>query len=63
MTLISIEVNSFHNFRYRVNIWKNLIPLAHDNEDNIEAFCNPKKDYRNVWHPEREVDRWIVIAN
>ena len=44
------EVNSFHNFSIpRKYLGKNLIPLAHDNEDNIEAFCNPKKkkDYRN----------------
>ena len=52
------EVNSFHNFSIpRKCLGKNLLPLAYDNEDNIEAFYNQKKKIIGImWHPEREVD-------
>jgi len=50
------EVNSFHNFAIpRKKLGKRLIPLAHDTEDNIEAFYHPKDNVLGImWHPERE---------
>ena len=50
------EVNSFHDFTIlRKELGKKLIPLAHDAQDNIEAFYNPKDKVLGImWHPERE---------
>ena len=50
------EVNSFHNYGVpRKNLGKELISLAHDDEDNIEAFYHPKDKILGImWHPERE---------
>ena len=50
------EVNSFHDCVVsRKTLGKELIPLAHDAEDNIEAFCHPKDKVLGImWHPERE---------
>ena len=50
------EVNSFHNCAIsRKNLGKNLIPLAHDTEDYIEAIYHPKDNVLGImWHPERE---------
>ena len=49
------NVNSFHDFAVpRKFLGKNLIPLAHDTEDNIEAFYHPKDKVLGImWHPER----------
>ena len=48
-------VNSFHNCAVpRKFLGKGLIPLAHDNEDNIEAFYHQKDKVLGImWHPER----------
>ena len=50
------EVNSFHDYAVsRKKLGKELIPLAHDAEDNIEAFHHPKDKILGImWHPERE---------
>ena len=50
------EVNSFHDCAVpRKKLGKELIPLAHDAEDNIEAFYHPKDKVLGImWHPERE---------
>ena len=50
------EVNSFHDFAIpRNQLGKELIPLAHDAEDNIEAFHHTKDKVLGImWHPERE---------
>ena len=50
------EVNSFHNFAVsQDNLGAELIPLAYDEEDNIEAFYHPKDRVLGImWHPERE---------
>lgn len=50
------EVNSFHDCAVpRKNLGKELIALAHDAEDNIEAFYHPKDKVLGImWHPERE---------
>ena len=50
------EVNSFHDYAVpRKKMGKELIPLAHDIEDNIEAFYHPiDKVLGIMWHPERE---------
>ena len=50
------EVNSFHDCAVsRSKLGKELIPLAHDAEDNIEAFCHLKDKVLGImWHPERE---------
>ena len=50
------EVNSFHDCAVsRAKLGKELIPLAHDAEDNIEAFCHLKDKVLGImWHPERE---------
>ena len=50
------EVNSFHDCAApRAKLGKELIPLAHDAEDNIEAFYHPKDKVLGImWHPERE---------
>ena len=49
------NVNSFHDFAVpRKFLGKDLIPLAYDNEDNIEAFYHPKDKVLGImWHPER----------
>ena len=49
------NVNSFHDFAVpRKFLGKDLIPLAHDTEDNIEAFYHPKDKVLGImWHPER----------
>ena len=51
-----LEVNSFHDCAVpRAQLGKELIPLAHDAEDNIEAFYHPKDKVLGImWHPERE---------
>ena len=50
------EVNSFHDCAVpRAKLGKELIPLAHDAEDNIESFYHPKDKVLGImWHPERE---------
>jgi putative glutamine amidotransferase len=50
------EVNSFHDCAVpRKKLGKELIPLAHDAENNIEAFYHPKDKILGImWHPERE---------
>ena len=50
------EVNSFHNFAIkREHLGKQLISLACDTEDNVEAVYNPEdKVFGIMWHPERE---------
>jgi N5-(cytidine 5'-diphosphoramidyl)-L-glutamine hydrolase len=52
---IPSEVNSFHDCVVpRKHLGKNLISLAHDAEDNIEAFYHPKDKVLGImWHPER----------
>ena len=52
---IPSEVNSFHDFAVpRKYLGKDLIPLAHDSDDNIEAFYHPKDEVLGImWHPER----------
>lgn len=51
-----LEVNSFHDCAVpRRKLGKELIPLAHDEDDNIEAFYHPKDMTLGImWHPERE---------
>lgn len=46
-------VNSYHGQSIeKVNSF--MIPLAHDEDGNIEAFCHAEKQiYGIVWHPER----------
>ena len=53
---LPLEVNSFHECAVpRKKLGKELIPLAHDGEDNIEAFYHPKDKILGImWHPERE---------
>lgn len=50
------EVNSFHNYAIpRRLLGEELIPLAHDDEGNIEAFHHAKDKVLGImWHPERE---------
>ena len=50
------EVNSFHNYSVpRQFLGKGLVPLAHDIDNNIEAFCHNKDRVLAImWHPERE---------
>ena len=50
------EVNSFHEYAIkRENLGKQLISLAYDAEDNVEAIYNPEdKVFGIMWHPERE---------
>ena len=50
------EVNSYHNCAVlRKQLGKELISLAHDSDDNIEAFYHPKDKVLGImWHPERE---------
>lgn len=50
------EVNSFHGCAIpRSKLGKELIPIAHDSEGNIEAFHHPKDKILGImWHPERE---------
>lgn len=50
------EVNSFHDCAVpRKKLGKELIPLAYDDEDNIEAFYQLKDKVLGImWHPERE---------
>ena len=52
---IPSEVNSFHNYAVpRKYLGKGLISLAHDADDNIEAFYHPKDGVLGImWHPER----------
>ncbi|MBC8298271.1 MAG: gamma-glutamyl-gamma-aminobutyrate hydrolase family protein [Pelagibacterales bacterium] len=52
---IPSEVNSFHDCAVpRKHLGKSLISLAHDAEDNIEAFYHPKDKVLGImWHPER----------
>jgi len=54
---IPSEVNSFHNFGIpRKYLGEDLISLAYDLEDNIEAFYHPKDSILGImWHPEREL--------
>lgn len=49
-------VNSFHHYGILKNdLAKSLTPLAYDEEGNIEAFYNLKKNILGLmWHPERE---------
>ena len=43
---IPSEVNSFHNYAVpRKYLGKGLISLAHDADDNIEAFYHPKDGF------------------
>ncbi|MDB2697182.1 gamma-glutamyl-gamma-aminobutyrate hydrolase family protein [Alphaproteobacteria bacterium] len=53
---IPSEVNSFHDYAVlRKKLGKELIPLAYDAEDNIEAFYHPKDKVLGImWHPERQ---------
>lgn len=50
------EVNSFHDCAVPYKkLAKDLISLAHDSEENIEAFFHPfDKVLGIMWHPERE---------
>ena len=50
------EVNSFHDCAVpRNGLGNDLISLAHDDEDNIEAFYYPQDKILGImWHPERE---------
>lgn len=50
------EVNSFHNYSVpRQFLGKGLVPLAHDIDNNIEAFYHhDDKVLAIMWHPERE---------
>ncbi len=52
---IPSEVNSYHNYGIpRKYLGKGLIPFAHDDDDNIEAFYHPKDKVLGImWHPER----------
>ena len=54
------EINSFHNFAIRrENLGQGLIALAHDTENNVEAFYHPlDKILGMMWHPERET-QWV----
>lgn len=48
------EVNSFHNWGIE-NVGSVLVPLAHDEEGNIEALVHPSEKILGImWHPERE---------
>ncbi len=49
-------VNSFHNWSIPKNLLaKNLIPIAYDNDNNVEAFILKEKKFIGImWHPERE---------
>lgn len=51
------EVNSFHDCTVpRNHLGKDLISLAHDASDNIEALYHPQEKILGImWHPEREV--------
>ena len=51
-----LKVNSFHDCAIsRNDLGKELIALAHDTEDNIEAAYHPEdKVFGIMWHPERE---------
>lgn len=51
-----LKVNSFHDCAIsRNDLGKELIALAHDTEDNIEAAYHPQDKILGVmWHPERE---------
>ncbi len=53
---IPSEVNSFHDCVVsRELLGKDLLPLAHDKEDNIEALYNERDKVLGImWHPERE---------
>jgi N5-(cytidine 5'-diphosphoramidyl)-L-glutamine hydrolase len=50
------EVNSFHDCAVpRKKLGKELISLAHDTDDNIEAFYHSQDKILGImWHPERE---------
>lgn len=49
-------VNSFHNWGIDFKSLSNdLVPIALDHNDNIEAFMHPKKKILGImWHPERD---------
>ena len=51
-----LKVNSYHNWGIRIkDLSEKLIPLALDNEENVEAFVNKEKNIMGMmWHPERE---------
>lgn len=56
-TLISETVNSFHNWGIRhSDLGSNLIPIANDEQGNIEAFVHKNISIAGImWHPEREM--------
>lgn len=49
-------VNSFHNWSIPKSLLaKSLIPIAYDNDGNVEAFILKEKKITGImWHPERE---------
>jgi putative glutamine amidotransferase len=48
------EVSSFHNWGIE-KLGSTLVPLAHDENGNIEALAHPTKRILGImWHPERE---------
>ncbi len=53
---LPLIVNSFHDCAIsRNDLGEELIPIAYDSEDNIEAVCNPHDKILGImWHPERE---------
>ena len=57
-TSFARTVNSYHNYGVEINnLGSSLIPLAFDNEGNIEAFKHKKKKIMGImWHPEREIN-------
>lgn len=54
--LINREVNSFHNWTIAPDqLAEALEPIAHDQENNIEAFVHKEHAMAGImWHPERE---------
>ena len=52
----SSKVNSFHNWGIKkTDLSKQLIPIAMDENENVEAFTNKENNIFGVmWHPERE---------
>lgn len=51
------EINSYHTLTVSRNkLGNGLVPLAYDNEDNVEAFYHSIDNVLAImWHPEREV--------
>ena len=55
-SLLPGTTNSYHDWSIGPgDLASGLIPLAFDNDGNIEAFRHPEKSVLGImWHPERE---------